>query len=59
VRAQLSQGMALFLSFSSYVLRKLESRRLRLANCALCSAATLGLSGGVSMADEDVCEKDG
>lgn len=27
VRAQFSHGMALFLSFSSYVFRKLESRR--------------------------------
>ena len=49
VRAQFSHGMARFLSFSSYVLRKLESRRWPLAFCALCSAFTLGLPGGVGV----------
>jgi hypothetical protein len=50
VSAQFSQGMALFLSFSSYVLPKLESRLLS----PFWSAATLGLVGGVSTAEGDV-----
>lgn len=45
VSAQFSQGMALFLSFSSYVLPKLESRRLAIPPPR---AVTLGLPGGVS-----------
>ena len=52
VSAQFSQGIALFLSFSSYVLRKLESRRWLFAICPVCNAITLGLSGGVSMAGD-------
>lgn len=51
VSAQFSHGIALFLSFSSYVLRKLESR-LELPPCAPCNATTLGDSGGVSIAEE-------
>jgi hypothetical protein len=47
VKAQFSHGIALFLSFSSYVLLKLESR-LWLFDVP-CNAATLGLSGGVSI----------
>lgn len=46
VNAQFSHAIARFLSFSSYVLRKLLSRRP-------CSAATRGLSGGVSRAGAD------
>ena len=47
VSAQFSQGMALFLSFSSYVLPKLDSRRLPLS--LVWRAATRGLVGGVSV----------
>jgi hypothetical protein len=43
VRAQFSHGIARFLSFSSYVLRKLESRRWRLPFRTIGSAANLGL----------------
>lgn len=50
VSAQFSHGIALFLSFSSYVFRKLESR-LWFERCPPCNTATLGLSGGVSIAD--------
>lgn len=46
VSLQLSQGADLFLSFSSYVLPKLELRRLLPGPC---NAATRGLSGGVSV----------
>lgn len=52
VSAQFSHGMALFLSFSSYVLPKLDSRRLLRFN-PLWRAATLGLVGGVSTVEGD------
>lgn len=55
VRAQFSHGIALFLSFSSYVLRKLESRRFLFAPCSICKAVTLGLSGGVSIVAGSSC----
>lgn len=58
VSAQFSQGMALFLSFSSYVFRKLESRRQLFVPCAICKATTRGLSGGVSIAELDVGDLD-
>jgi hypothetical protein len=47
VRAQFSHGIALSLSFSSYVFRKLESLLRLFAFCTLCNADTLGLPGGV------------
>jgi hypothetical protein len=50
VRAQFSHGPG----FSLYVFLKLESRRSWFAFCAVCSAATRGLSGGVSAADDVV-----
>lgn len=45
--AQLSQGPCFLVTASSYVLRKLESRR----GCGAEAGAGRGLSGGVSMAD--------
>jgi hypothetical protein len=43
VRAQFSHGIALFLSFSSYVFRKLESRRWRLPSRTIGRELSLGL----------------
>ena len=59
VRAQFSHGIALFLSFSSYVFRKLESRRWMfglLKVCPACNVAARGLSGGVSMIAVESCD---
>lgn len=55
VRAQFSHGMALFLSLSSYVLRKLESPRCLFVLCSICKATTRGLSGGVSIVAGSSC----
>ena len=48
VKAQFSHGIARFLSFSSYVFRKLESRLWSLIASLCCVVMVCGLAGGVS-----------